>query len=165
MHPESMTIGIGLVALLIAYAAVRDSREQWLGAVGPIRWSFSASWATSTALVLAATFTLIGLGPRAMLAGFGILAVLTPLIYRGMGSPEGAPKPVFFVVATIMTWSTLVILYTAAVSVPSLLTDLPLASLLVVEAALILALLGAVRSSTRNLMAAAGGETDTWTLP
>ncbi|MDE0138295.1 MAG: hypothetical protein OXM57_08355 [bacterium] len=167
MNPQSMIIAIGLVALLIAYAAVRDSRDGWSGTVGPLKWSFSGSWSSSIAVVLALVLVLFGLGAQAnTLAGFGILSVLAPLIYKGIGGSEGASKPVFFIVSAIMTWSTLVILYTAATVVPNLTSTLPILPVLVINAALVLALLGAVINSVRNLAAAASGDgSEAWILP
>ena len=166
MNSQSMIVAIGLVALLIAYAAVRDSRDGWSGTVGPLKWSFSGSWSSSIAVVLALVLVLLGSGAQATLVAFGILAVLAPLIYKGIGRSEGASKPVFFIVSAIMTWSTLVILYTAATAVPSLVSTLPILSVLVINAALVLAILGAVMNSVRNLAAAASGDgSEVWTLP
>lgn len=166
MNPQSMIVAIGLVALLIAYAAVRDSQDGWSGTVGPLKWSFSGSWSSSIAVVLALVLVLLGLGTQATLLAFGILTVLAPLIYKGIGQSEGASKPVFFVVSAIMTWSTLVILYTAATAVPSLVSTLPILSVLVIDAALVLAILGAVINSVRNLATAASGDgSEAWILP
>ena len=166
MNPQWMIIAIGLVALLIAYAAVRDSQDGWSGTVGPLRWSFAGSWSSSIAVVLALVLVLLGLGAQATLVAFGILAVLAPLIYKGIGRSDGASKPVFFIVAAIMTWSTLVILYTAATAVPNLVSTMPIVSVLVIDAALVLALLGAVINSVRNLAAAASGDgSEAWILP
>ena len=166
MNPQSMVVGIGLVALLIAYTAVRDSAGGWSGRVGPLRWSFAGSWSSSIAVVLALVLVLLGFTAQATLAAFGILALLSPLIYRGIGRSEGAPMPVFFVVSVMMTWSTLVILYIAATAVPGLIDGLPLLPVLAIEAALVLAVVGAVISSYRSLAsAAAAGESEAWTLP
>ncbi len=166
MNSQSMIVAIGLVALMIAYAAVRDSQDGWSGTVGPLKWSFSGSWSSSIAVVLALVLVLLRSGAQATLVAFGILAVLAPLIYKGIGRSEGASKPVFFIVSAIMTWSTLVILYTAATSVPSLVSTLPILSVLVIDAALVLAILGAVMNSVRNLAAAASGDgSEAWILP
>ena len=166
MYPQSMIVAIGLVAFVIAYAAVRDSRDGWSGTVGPLQWSFSGSWSSSIAVVLALVLVLLGVGAQATLLAFGILAVLAPLIYKGIGRSEGASKPIFFIVSAIMTWSTLVILYTAATAVPPLVSTLSILSALVIYAALVLAILGAVINSVRNLVAAASGDgSEAWTLP
>ena len=53
MDVNSMIIISGLVAFVVAYAAVRDSEDGWSGDVGPMRWSFTGSWASSIAIVLA----------------------------------------------------------------------------------------------------------------
>jgi len=117
-------------------------------------------------VVLALVMVLLGVSSQASLVGFGILAVLTPLIYRGIGPSDGASKPVFFVASTLITWSTLVILYLAATSVPGLVQALPVGPKLVIHAALILALLGALATTVRNLSAAvSGGGRRGWTLP
>ncbi|MCY3540097.1 MAG: hypothetical protein OXH10_09630 [bacterium] len=166
MDPNAMIVAIGLVSVLIVYAAVRDSQEGWDGTVGPLRWSFSESWASSIAVVLALVLVLLGVGSQANLAAFGILAVLTPLIYRGIGPADGASKPVFFVASALITWSTLVILYLAATVVPVLVSALPVGTKLVIHAALILALLGALATTVRNLSTALSGRgRHGWTLP
>ena len=167
MDVNSMILVSGLLALLVAYAAVRDSQEGWSGSVGAVRWSFSASWASSTAAVLALVLTLFGLDDSHGLAlGMGMVLVLAPLIHRGMGGADGASKQVFFIVAALTTWATLSILYLAATRVPDLVESLPLLSALVVDAALVLALLGAVIHSARSLAdAASGAGSGMWTLP
>ena len=167
MDINSMIIISGLLAFLVAYAAVRDSDGGWAGSVGPMRWSFSGSWASSIAVVLALVLTITGLGGSGgMLLGLGLVMVLAPLIYKGIGNPLAASKRVFFVVAAIMTWATFAILYVAATAVPALVESLPLLSDLIIDATLVLALIGAVMNSARSLAeAVSGGGSGAWTLP
>ncbi|MDE0168891.1 MAG: hypothetical protein OXS29_05165 [bacterium] len=164
MDTNSIISVSGVVALLVAYAAVRDSEGGWTGRVGPMRWSLSVSWSSSIAVLLALALTLLG-DPRGVF-GLGLLMVLTPLIFRGMGTSEGAPKVVFFIVSGVMTWATFAILYLAAVSVPALTGSLPLLARIVIDAALVLAMVGAVMHSARTLAAAASGDgAEVWNLP
>ena len=164
MDMNSMIIISGLVALLVAYAGVKDSHGGWEGTVGPMRWSFSGSWASSTAVVLVLVLTLFrGMEP---LLGLGLMMVLTPLIYRGLGGTSGASKPVFFIVSVMMTWATLATLYAAATQVPTLLQSLPLVPTLIIDASLVLAVVGAVMHSARSLADAASGDgSGAWNLP
>ena len=166
MDMNSMIILSGLVALLVSYTAVRDSQDGWGGSVGQIRWAFSGSWASSSAVILALVFTTIGVEPSGMLLGLGLMMVLAPLVYRGMGGGENVSKPVFFIVASFMTWATFAILYAAAAAVPSMIEPLPLLPTFIIYAFLVLALLGAVMNSVRSLSeAASGGGSEAWTLP
>ena len=59
MDTNSMIIVSGLLALLVAYAAVRDSEGGWQGTVGSMEWSFSGSWASSSAVILALVLTFV----------------------------------------------------------------------------------------------------------
>lgn len=167
MDTNSMIIVSGLVAILVAYAAVRDSKDGWGGTVGPMRWTFSGSWASSSAVVLALVLTLIGIDPsRGMLLGLGLVMVLAPMIYRGIGDAEGASKPIFFVVSATMTSATLAILYAAATQVPTLVGSLPLLPTLIIDASLVLAVIGAVMNSARSLASAVSGDgSGAWNLP
>lgn len=164
MDTNSIITVSGVVALLVAYAAVRDSEGGWTGKVGPMRWSLSVSWSSSIAVLVALTLTLLG-DPRGAL-GLGLMMVLAPLIFRGMGTSGGAPKVVFFIVSGVMTWATFAILYLAAVSVPTVTGSYPLLARIVIDAALVLALVGAVMHSARTLAAAASGDgAAAWNLP
>ena len=167
MDMNSITIISGLVAFVVAYAAVIDSDGGWSGDVGPIRWSFSGSWASSMAAVLALLSILTGISTAGgLLIALGVVMVLAPLIYKGMGEKGGASKPVFFIVSAIMTWATFTILYMIAVSVPALVEPLPLLPTLVINASLVLALVGAVINSARSLAEALAGDgSAAWTLP
>ena len=65
-----------------------------------------------------------------------------------------------------MTWATFSILYLAATSVPNLVASMPLLSTLTINAALVLALVGAVLHSARSLASATSGDGSTaWNLP
>ncbi len=162
---DFMITASGLVALLIAYAAVRESGG-WSGTTGPMQWSFSGSWASSIAAVLAIIVTLLGIDPtRGLALGLGVTMILTPFIYRGLGN-GAASKPVFFIATALMAWATLSILYIAAVAVPDLVESLPLLAGLVIDVALILALIGAVLHVARSLAAAVSTDgSEAWTLP
>ena len=167
MDTNSMIIVSGLVALLVSYAAVHDSQGGWRGSVGPMRWSFSGSWASSVAAVLALVLTLFGMdasgGP---VLGLGLVLVLAPLVYRGMAGDAGVSKLVFFIVSSLITWATLSILYVAATSVPDLIESLPVLTTIIIDAALVLALVGAVMNSARTLATAVSGDgSEAWTLP
>ena len=167
MDTNSMVIISGLVALLVAYAAIRDSDAGWSGTVGPMRWTFSGSWASSSAVVLALVLTFLGVDlSNGMLIGLGLMMIFAPLIYKGMGDAGGASKPVFFIVSAVMTWGTLGILYVAATKVPIFIGSLPILPTVIIEASLVLALVGAVFSSARCLSDAASGDgSAAWTLP
>ena len=166
MDLNSMIIISGLVAFLVAYAAVHDSGGGWGGTVGPMRWSFSGSWASSSAVILALVLTFIGMDVTGLLLGLGLLMVLAPLIYKGMAGPGGASKLVFFIVSAIMTSATLGILYAAATKVPALIESLPLLSVLIIDASLVLALVGAVMHSAGSLADAVSGDgSGAWNLP
>ena len=165
MESNWMIVISGLVALLVTYTAVRDSEGGWSGVVGPMRWSFSGSWASSSAAVLAVVLTLTT--PSGSLPlGFGLVMVLAPMIYRGLGGFQGATKPVFFIFSGVMTWATFYILYAAATTVPGLVTSLPLLPALVIDVSLVLALIGAVLHGARSLARAVHeGEPAGWILP
>lgn len=167
MNVNSMIIISGLVAFVVTCAAVRDSEGRWSGTVGPMRWSISGSWASSSAVVIAFVFFLVFEDrSSAQLFAFGLVAVLVPLIYRGLGQAGGASKAVFFICSTLVTWATFSILYLAAISVPDLMGSQPLLTKLVVNAALVLALVGAVLHSARSLASAASGDgSAAWDLP
>ena len=167
MDVNSMIIISGLVAFVVAYAAVLDSEGGWAGAVGPMRWTFSGSWASSSAVVLALVLSLTGLGAGApQVFGFGFVMILVPLIYKGLGQEGGASKVVFFIFSAMMTWATFSILYVAATNVPNLVESVPLLSTLIIDAALVLALVGAILHSARSLSAAAAGDgSAAWNLP
>lgn len=167
MDVNSMIIISGLVAFVVAYAAVLDSEGGWSGVVGPMHWSFSGSWASSSAVVLAAVLTLTGLAAGTpQILGFGFVMVLVPLIYRGLGQAGGASKVVFFIFSAMMSWATFSILYVAATNVPNLVESMPLLSGLIIDAALVLALVGAVLHSARSLASAASGDgSAAWNLP
>ena len=167
MDVNSMIIISGLVAFVVAYAAVLDSDGVWSGPVGPMRWSFSGSWASSSAVVLALVLSVTGLGTGApQVFGFGFVMVLVPLIYKGLGQAGGASKLIFLISSAVMSWATFSILYVAATSVPNLLQTMPIVPELVVNAALVLALVGAVLHSARSLKAAASGDgSAAWNLP
>ena len=167
MDTNSMIIISGLLALLVAYAAVRDSEGEWQGTVGPMEWSFSGSWASSSAVILASVLTFVSADvSTALLLGLGLMMVLAPLIYKGMAGGAGASKPVFFIVSAMMTWATLAILYTAATKVPALVQSLPLLSKLIMNAVLVLAVVSAVMHSARSLADAVSGDgSGAWNLP
>lgn len=166
MDTNSIISISGLVALLVAYAAVRDSDGGWVGNVGPMRWSWSVSWSSSIAVLLALALTLLGLVRDGTALGLGLLMVLAPLIYRGMGTSDGAPKVAFFIVSSLMTWATFAILYLAATTVPSLIETLSLVPTIIINAALVLALVGTVMNSARSLAGAASGDgAAAWNLP
>ena len=167
MDTNSIITVSGMVALLVAYAAVRDSEGGWTGAVGPMRWSLSGSWSSSIAVLLALVFTLLGLARDAgTLLGLGLLMVLAPLIYKGLGASGGAPKVVFFIVSGLMTWATFAVLYVVATTVPDLIESLPVLSRTIIDAALVLALVGTVLHSARSLAVAASGDgSEVWNLP
>lgn len=166
MDTNSIIIISGLVALLVTYVAIRDSEGGWTGTVGPMRWSWSVSWSSSIAVVLALTLTLLGLVRDGTVLGLGVLMVLAPLIYRGMGNSDGAPKVTFFIVSGLMTWATFAILYVAATMVPNLIDPLSLVPTIIIDAALVLALVGTVMHSARSLAAAASGDgAAAWNLP
>ena len=167
MDTNSMIIISGLLALLVAYAAVRDSEGEWQGTVGPMEWSFSGSWASSSAVILALVLTFVIADMSTLLLfGFGLMMLLAPLIYKGMAGAAGASKPVFFIVSAMMTWATLAILYTAATKVPALVQSLPLLSRLIMNAVLVLAVVSAVMHSARSLADAVSGDgSGAWNLP
>ena len=166
MDTNSIITISGVVALLVAYAAVRDSDGGWTGSVGPMRWSWSVSWASSIAVVLALVLALFDLAGGMTLLGLGLMMLLAPMIYRGVGGSGGAPKVAFFIVSGLMTWSTFAILYLAATTVPSLIEPLSLVPTIIIDAALVLALVGAVMHSARSLAAAASGDgAAAWDLP
>lgn len=166
MDTNSIIIISGLVALLVTYVAIRDSDGGWTGTVGPMRWSWSVSWSSSIAVVLALALTLLGLVRDGTVLGLGVLMVLAPLIYRGIGNSDGAPKVTFFIVAGLMTWATFAILYMAATMVPNLIDPLSLLPTIIIDAALVLALVGTVMHSARSLAAAASGDgAAAWNLP
>lgn len=166
MDSNSIVTISGLVALLVTYAAVRDSEGGWTGTVGPMRWTWSVSWSSTIAVVLALVLTLFGLARGFTLLGLGLMMVLAPMIYRGMGNSGGAPKVAFFIVSGLMTWSTFAILYLAATTVPSLIEPLSLVPTIVIDAALVLAVVGTVMHSARSLAAAASSDgTAAWNLP
>ena len=166
MDTNSIIIISGLVALLVTYVAVRDSEGGWTGTVGPMRWSWSMSWSSSVAVLLALALTLLGLVRDGTALGFGLMMVLAPLIYRGLGTPAGAPKAAFFIVSSLMTWATFAILYLAATSVPSLIEPLSMVPTIIIDAALVLSLVGTVLHSARSLAAAASSEgAAAWNLP
>ena len=103
--------------------------------------------------------------PHAVL-GLGLMTVLAPLIFGGMGTSGGAPKVVFFIVSGIMTWATFAILCLAAVSVPTVTGSYPLLARIIIDAAMVPALVGAVVHSARTLAAAASGDgAAAWNLP
>ena len=98
--------------------------------------------------------------------GLGLMTVLAPLIFGGMGTSGGAPKVVFFIASGIMTWATFAILYLAAVGVPTVTGSYPLLARMVIDAAMVMALRGAVMQSARTLAAAASGDgAAAWNLP
>ena len=166
MDTNSIIIISGLVALLVTYAAVRDSEGGWTGTVGPMRWSWSVSWSSSIAVVLALTLTLLGVVRDGTVLGLGVLMVIAPLIYRGMANSDGTPKAAFFIVSGLITWATFAILYVAATMVPALVDPLPLVPTIIIDAALVLALVGTVLHSARSLAAAASGDgAAAWNLP
>lgn len=167
MDTNSMIILSGLVAFVVAYAAVRDSEGGWSGAVGPVRWSFSGSWASSIAVVLALVLSLSGVsGGTPQIFGLGFVMVLVPLIYKGLGQEGGASKLVFLIFSTMITWATFSILYVTATNVPNLVGSLPVLSELIIDAALVLALIGAVLHSARSLASAVSGDgSEAWNLP
>ena len=166
MDTNSIIIISGLLALLVTYAAVRDSEGGWTGTVGPMHWSWSVSWSSSTAVVLALVLTLFSMVRDGTVLGLGLLMVLAPLIYRGIGASGGAQKVAFFIVSSLMTWATFAILYLAAITVPSLIEPLSLVPTIIIDTALVLALVGTVMHSARSLATATSGDGETaWTLP
>ena len=179
MSADTIIIGSGLVAFLVAYAAVRDSAEGCGGRVGPLRWNFSDSWASTSAVLVALVFSVTNI-PGIMLMeegmdvvfytpamlGLGLLMLIAPLIYKGLSSGEGASKRVFLVFSTVMTWSTFAILCMAALAVSSLVGHLPVLPTLAVYAVLVLVLAGALMNASRSLANAASGDpSEVWTLP
>ena len=167
MDVNSMIIISGLVAFVVAYAAVYDSDGGWSGPVGPMCWSFSGSWASSSAVVLALVLTLTGASSgTSQVFGLGVVMVLVPLIYKGLGQSGGASKIIFLISSAMMSWATFSILYVAATSVPNLVQMMPMVPMLIVNAALVLALVGAVLHSARSLASAASGDgSAAWNLP
>ena len=166
MDTNSIIIISGLVALLVTYVAVRDSEGGWTGTVGPMRWSWSVSWSSSIAVVLAVALTLLGLVRDGTALGLGLMMVLAPLIYRGLGTSGSAPKVAFFIVSSLMTWATFAILYLAAIMVPNLIESLSLVPTIIIDAGLVLALVGAVMHSARCLASAVSGDgAAAWHLP
>ena len=167
MSADTIIIVSGLAAFLAAYAAVRDSEGGCRGEVGPLRWSFSDSWASTSAALAALVFSLLDAEAPGPMLGFGVLLLTAPLIYKGLSSGGGgASKRVFLIASTTATWSTFTILWLAALRVPGLLETLPLLPAFAVYAALALALAGAFISACRSLSkAAAGDPSEAWTLP
>lgn len=179
MSADIIIIGTGLVAFLVAYAAVRDSAEGCGGRVGPLRWNFSGSWASTSAVLIALVFSITN-APLMMLQkedwdilfyapsmlGLGLLMLIAPLIYKGLSGGEGASKRIFLVFSTVMTWSTFAILSMAALAVSNLVGPLPVLPTLAVYAVLVLALAGALMNASRSLANAASGDpSEAWTLP
>jgi len=98
--------------------------------------------------------------------GLGLLMVLAPLSYRGMGTSGDAPKVACFIVSGLMTWATFAILYLAAIMVPPLIGSLSLVPTMIIDAGLVLALVGAAMHSARCLTAAVSGDgAAAWHLP
>ena len=168
MSADAIIIVSGLAAFLAAYAAVRDSEGGCRGEVGPLRWSFSDSWASTSAALAALVFSLLDAEAPGPMLGFGVLLLTAPLIYKGLsgGGGGGASKRVFLIASTIATWSTFTILWLAALRVPGLLETLPLLPSFAVYAALVLTLAGAFINAFRTLSkATAGDPSEAWTLP
>ncbi len=167
MDVNSMITISGLVAFVVAYAAVSDSEGRWRGTVGPMRWSLSGSWASSSAVAIGLAFFIISEDHiSGQLFGFALVALLAPLIYKGLGRSGGASKQVFFICSVLVSWATFSILYVAATSIPDLIGSLPLLSKLIVNATLVLALVGTVLHTARSLAAAVSGDGSTvWDLP
>ena len=161
-----MVIVTGLIAVLIAYAAVQDSGGGWEGTVGPMTWNLSRSWASSVAAVIALTF-LIGSpeGGEDMIFVFAALLVFSPLIYHGLAGDDGASKMIFFVSAALITWATLGLLVFAAVAVPNVIHGVSIVPRLVLNSAMILAIVAAIMNASRGLAAGASSGAEGWTLP
>ncbi len=167
MNVNSMITISGLVAFVVTFAAVSDSKGRWKGTVGPMRWSFSGSWASSSAVVIGFAFFLVS-GDRnsAQLFGFALVALLVPLIYKGLGQTSGTSKQVFFVCSALVTWAIFSILYLTATTIPELIGSVPLLTEMIVNAGLALVLVGTVLHSARSLAVAASGDSSTvWDLP
>lgn len=167
MDLNTTVIITGLIATLIAYAAVQDSEDGWDGTVGPMTWNISQSWASTTAAVIAIIF-LLGAGDSSqnLIFVFGALLLFSPLIYRGLTGEGGASKLVFFVAATLNTWATFGLLVVAAINVPDLIASTSIVPRLVLNGAMILAIVAAFMNASRGLTAAASSsEPGAWILP
>ncbi len=165
MDSNTLVIVTGLVAALVAFAAVRDSG--WDGTVGDLTWSVGGSWVTSSAAIIALVLVVARdtSDDLATVFLFGLILLFTPLIYRGLAGSDGAPKALFFVAGTLMTWATLALLATAALAIPEIARDeLSTVPLLVVDAVAITAILAALVAASRSMVVATTGS-KTWTLP
>ncbi len=168
MDSNTLVIVTGLIAVLVALAAVQDSEGGWTGRVGDLNWSLSGSWVTTSAAVIALVLLIVFSDSDEAFATaflFGLLLLFTPLIYRGLSGDDGASKLVFFATGGLAAWSSLVLLAFAAQAVPSIArSELQTVPLLLVNAAAIAAILAAIVATSRVLNAAAASDGE-WTLP
>jgi hypothetical protein len=158
----------GLIAALVVYAAVQDSWNGWEGTVGPMTWSFSKSWITTSAAIVAIVYLFSFYGEGSDVgasAVFGFILLFVPLIYQGLGG-GAASKKVFFLVGTLLAWAIFTLILTAVSGIPSVVAGYAIVPRLVLDSVMIVTLLAAIVGTGRVLTAAASGNgTETWTLP
>ena len=168
MDTNSLVIITGLIAALIAYAAVQDA-----GASSPpttMQWRFGESWTTSAAAIAAiAAIGFLG-AEEGMTVVFAFMLLLGPLLYKGVSGSGNGSMGLFLVVGTLMGWATLAIL-TQVTSLVFFVTrdELTLIPRLLMNGVAVAALLAAVLSIHTALRSAVSGSNiasqGAWTLP
>ena len=167
MDTNAIVIITGLVALLIAHAAVQDAG----GGTPPssIVWRFSESWTTSVAALVAITSIFFLSVEADIVVMFGLMLLLGPLIYKGFAAANGASMPLFMAVGTLMGWATLAIFLTVIGEIFHITRgELSIVPRLVLNGFAIAAVLAAAAAISSALRAGASGRSLTdgaWKLP